>query len=88
MKDQISFEEGRLFAKKLDENDCEKTLGIQMGLSMKRDEQFSIMVQRMKEMITKLQNVTIIAPTAHIFFNIYLLTKVYFGYRIISLIQQ
>ena len=39
----------------------------------------------MIEYIAKLRNTTIIIPVAHTFFSMYLITKVYFGYRVMSI---
>ena len=43
------------------------------------------MIEKMKEAIYKLNNTEMIASTAHIYYNVYLIKKVYFGYGVISI---
>jgi len=65
--------------------ESQKTLGVYMTPSMSWSTQFIQMVEKMKEAIHKLANTEILAATAHIFYNAYLIKKVYFGCGIMTL---
>ena len=69
----------------MDVNQCERTLGVFMGPSLKWERQFNEMVHKMKQAIAKLKNTTITTLVAYIYYNMYLLTKVYFGYSVINI---
>jgi len=62
-----------------------KTLGVYMTPTLSWSSQFKQMVDKMKEAIHKLANTEIMASTAHIFYNAYLIKKVYFGCGIVTL---
>ena len=72
----------------MNEHECERTLRVQIGPSLQWDRQFREMVHKMKEATAKLKNITIAILVVHMFFNMYLLMKVYFGYSIISITNQ
>ena len=50
-----------------------------MGPELKWNKQFEIMKEKMREAIGKLKNAVVFAPTAHIFFNVHLIKKVFCG---------
>jgi uncharacterized protein with PQ loop repeat len=56
-----------------------------MGPSLNWERQFNEMVEKIKQVISKLRNTSIITLVAYVFYNIYLLTKVYFGYSIMNI---
>ena len=62
----------------------EKTLGVAMGLSLTWDNQFMLMVNKMKEAIGKLKNAEIMMSTASMCYNMHLCKKVHFGSGIFS----
>ena len=64
---------------RIDNNEFVRTLGVYMGPQLKWNKQFEIMKEKMRESIGKLKNTAVFAPTAHIFFNMHLINKVYFG---------
>ena len=43
------------------------------------------MVEKMKEAIYKLRNIEIATSTAHLYYNAYLIKKIYFGSRVLTL---
>ena len=57
--------------------DCERTLGAYISLSLKQIKQFEIMKEKMLEAVSKLRNITIAAPIAYIFLNIYLIKNAF-----------
>ena len=59
-----------------------------MSPSLVWDKQFEIMKEKMVEAIFKLKNTEIVVPTAHLYYNMYLIKKVYFGCSIIHLSEQ
>ena len=59
-----------------------------MSPSLKWEGQFKAMVEKMKEAIYKLRNIEIAAPIAHLYYNAYLIKKVYFGSGVMSLTEQ
>jgi len=56
-----------------------------MGLSLTWDAQFVNMVNKMKEVIWKLKNTTIVILTALLYYNMYLIKKLYFGCGIFTI---
>ena len=46
------------------------------------------MKEKMSEAIFKLKNTEIVIATAYLYYNMYLITKVYFGYGIIYLTEE
>ena len=63
----------------------EKTLGVMMGPALIWDAQFVQMVNKMKDAIDALKNTTIAISTASMYYNMYLIKKVYYGGGIFSL---
>ena len=59
-----------------------------MGLSLKWDEQFEVMIAKMKVVVNHLKNIIISISTALIYYNMYLIKKVYFGYSIVSISKK
>jgi len=63
----------------------EKTLGVMMGPALIWDAQFVHMVNKMKDAIGALKNTTIAVSTASMYYNMYLIKKVYYGGGIFAL---
>ena len=59
-----------------------------MSPSLKWEGQFKAMVEKMKEAIYKLRNIEIAAPIAHLYYDAYLIKKIYFGSGVMSLTEQ
>ena len=60
-------------------------LGVYIYPALKWKTQFEKMYKKLKDSITKLKNIMIIALLIHVYFNIYLLKAVYFSCGIIEL---
>ena len=71
--------------------DCkkqERTLGVMMGPALIWDAQFVTMVNKMKDAIGKLKNTTIAVSTASMYYNMYLIKKVYYGGGVFSITNR
>ena len=62
-----------------------RTLGIHICLKLKWEEEYNVIVNKMRELIVKLNNMVIKLCLIYMYFNTYLIKKVFFGYRIIEL---
>ena len=74
--------------KVVESSKSEKTLGVYISPSMKWETQFKSMIEKMKEATYKLRNVEIAAPIAYLYYNAYMIKKVYFGCGILSLSEK
>ena len=63
-------------------------LGIIIGPSINWDRQFLAIIDKIKIAINRLKNTIIAVSTASIYYNMYLIKKVYFGYGIFKISQQ
>ena len=73
---------------KINEVECTKsikTLGIYMTPAMTWSKQFSQMVEKMRDAINKLANTELLPSIAHLYYNAYLIKKVYFGCGVMTL---
>ena len=52
------------------------------------DKQFEKMKEKIIEAVFKLKNTKIVVPTAYLYYNMYLIKKVYFGCEIVHLTEQ
>ena len=71
--------------------DCkksERSLGVYMSPYLVWNKQFKIMKEKMRKEIFKLKNTEIVITIAHLYYNMYLIIKVYFGCSIIHLMEQ
>ena len=59
-----------------------------MNLSLKWVKQFEIMKDKLYGTMSKLQSTTITISNAYVFFNMYLIRRVYFGCRIMILLPK
>jgi hypothetical protein len=78
-------------SKELKRVDCKmniKTLGMMIGPVLNWKSQFTEMVKKMKEAIGKLNKTEMITSTASLYYNMYLIKKVYFGCGIITITEQ
>ena len=66
----------------------QRILGVCMCSALLWKTQFQKMHKRFKDAITKLKNITIIAPLVYVYFNAYLLKVVYFSCGIIKLTSK
>ena len=66
----------------------EKTLGVHVSPSIKWERQFEAMVEKMKDAIYKLRKVEIVSPIVHLYYNVYLIKKVFFGSRVMLLADK
>jgi len=82
----IKFNNERV--KEVEWGKSEKTLGVYMNPAMKWEKQFQVMLEKMKEATYKLRNVEIAAPVAHLYYNAYLIKKVYFGSGVLMLTEK
>ena len=76
---------------KVQQVDCkksERSLGVHMSPALVWDKQFEKMKEKMIEAVFKLKNTKIVVPTAHLYYNMYLIKKVYFGCGIVHLTEQ
>ena len=85
---KVTLEVNRKKITKLNSGDAIRTLGIYMYPSLKWDKQFYIIVKKALEAISKLTNTTIQSHLVFLYFNIYLIKSMYFGYGIISLTDE
>ena len=46
------------------------------------------MMEKMREAVYKLRNIEIVPATAHLFYNAYLIKKVYFGSGVLTISEQ
>ena len=74
--------------KRLDINQYERILGFFMVSPLKWERQFNKMVHKMKQAIAKLKNTTITILVVYIYYNMYLLTKVYFRCGIMKITDK
>jgi len=76
---------------KVKEISCTKSkriLGVYMSPSLIWNRQFEIMKEKMLKAICKLKNTMIVVSTTSIYYNMYLIKKVYFGYGVLSITHQ
>ena len=66
----------------------EKTLGVHVSPLIKWEDQFNVMVEKMKEVIYKLRKVEIAALIAYLYYNAYLIKKVHFGSGVMALTEK
>ena len=59
-----------------------------MTPTLKWEKQFAIMIEKMKEAMCKLKWVPISIVNTHMYYNMYLLRRVYFGYGIMRLMPN
>ena len=74
--------------KQLSTNEAIRTLGVHICPQLQWDDQFTVMKEKMIESIAKLNNTEIKPYLMHLYFNAYLLKKVFFGYGVIKLTHQ
>ena len=66
-------------------NESTRSLGVYIIPSLNWKGQFIIIYEKMEEVAGRLKNVNIYSALIHIYFNVYFVMKVYFGYGIISI---
>jgi len=71
--------------KQLGPKDEEKTLGVNIDPSLKWDEQFTMLIEKMKLAMWKLESTPVTVSNAYLFYNMYLVTHVYFGCGIVNI---
>jgi len=65
-----------------------KSLGVYMNPSLTWVRQFEMIKEKMYRVMSKLRSTLLSVRNTYVFFNMYLITQVYFGYRIIELIPK
>ena len=65
-----------------------KTLGVMISPALVWDKQFTMMVNKMKEAVRKLNNTEMVTITVSMYYNIYLIKNVYYSCRILSISQK
>ena len=68
--------------------ESKRTLGVHMSPLIIWITQFKKMKEKMLEAMYKLKNTTIVVSTASMYYNMYLIKKVYFGCGVMSIIAQ
>ena len=74
--------------KSVKSRESELTLGVYMSPSIIWTSQFEKMKEKMLEAMYKLKNATMVVSTASMYYNMYLIKKVYFGCGVISIMFQ
>ena len=69
----------------IDSLNNERSLGVHMSPSLVWNKKFEIMKEKMSEAILKLNNTTIVVSTTSMYYNMYLIKRVYFRCRVISI---
>ena len=59
-----------------------------MSLSLKRNKYYKIIKEKMREVIHNLKNTKLAINNASMFYNMYLIKKVYLGAGIMSILEQ
>ena len=72
----------------IDIKDHIRILGVMITPSLNWTSQFELMQKKMDESVTKLMATSINTQQAYLYFNIYLVTSVYFSVGIIELYNQ
>ena len=72
----------------IDSINSERSLGVYMSPSLVWHKQFEIMKNKMREAIFKLNNTNMVASNASMYYNMYLIKKVYFGCGVININQR
>ena len=68
----------------IDANQDTKTLGVQMGLSLQWITQFKMIEEKLQMAMWKLKSTPVTVSNTYMFYNIYLLTHVYYGCEIVK----
>ena len=74
--------------KELEVKEANRSLGVYMAPTLKWEKQFAIMVDKLNEAMSKLKKVPISIVNAHLYYNMYLLRRVYFGCGIMQLMPN
>jgi len=84
----VEIEVNGIKVQQVDYKQSERSLGVHISPALVWDKQFEKMKEKMIEAVFKLKNTKIVVPTAHLYYNMYLIKKVYFGCRIVHLTEQ
>jgi len=68
--------------------ESKRTLGVHICVSITWKGQFQVMKEKIEIAIAKLNNTNIKIPLIYIFFNVYSIKSVYFGCRIMELLDS
>ena len=74
--------------KQIEVDKVERTLGVQLSLSLKWDKQYEKIMEKMSQAIIKLQKTVVEVGLIYLYFNAYLLKSVFFGCGVVNLSNE
>jgi len=85
---QASMQIDQQIIEQLSNKESIKTLGVQISPTIQWEQQFKMMIEKLQEITAKMKNTPMNTHNAYLYFNMYMITKVYFGCGIMTITEK